>query len=225
MEGRSGLTVLLEGLEGITLIIICTVLWRILRYFLQNLGATKEERDKDWPGDALHDHIDHASTHAIEIDADPEQIWPWIVQIGRDKAGFYSYELVENLAGFRVTNRETLLPEYQTLSEGEFISLHPNGEGVYVAMVKPPELLVCKTWESESELEEKRFSSKDTWSLYIVKGGERKSRLIVRSCKESLRPDFVQVILTLLFKDPVDFVMERKMMRTIKRLAEGLERS
>lgn len=220
--GRGKLTVLLEGLEGIALIVVCTVLWRVLRYFLQNMGATQEERDKEWPGDALHEHIDHASTRAIDIDAAPEQIWPWIVQIGRDKAGFYSYELVENLAGFRVTNREVVLPQYQTLREGEYVSLHPSGEGVYVGMVKPYEYLVFRTWESESWIEEKRPTSKGTWSLYIVKAGERKSRLIIRSCKESLRPDFVQVILTLLFMDPVDFVMETKMMRTIKRLAEGL---
>ena len=223
-RGRSKLTVFLEGLEGIALIIICTVLWRILRYLLQNLGAKQEERDKEWPGDALLDRADRTFTRAIDIAAAPENIWPWIVQIGREKAGFYSYELLENLAGFRVTNREAILPEFQTLREGEFIAFHPNGQGVYADTVEPNEYLILRNWKDESEIEEKRPLSKDTWSLYIVKGGEHKSRLVVRSCKETLRPDFLHVIVTLLFTDPVDFVMEYKMMRTIKRLAEGMER-
>lgn len=222
-QGRSKLTVFLEGLEGAALIIICTLLWRIIRYILRNLGATREEQDKEWPGDALLDRIDRTFTRAIDIDAEPEQIWPWIVQIGREKAGFYSYELVENLAGFRVTNRETILPEFQTLTEGEFISIHPNGQGMYAAMVKPNEYLVCRTWKDELEIMEKSPVSKGTWSFYIVNAGEHKSRLIHRTCLETLRPDFFYVITTLLFTDPVHFVMEYKMMRTIKRLAEGID--
>lgn len=224
-HGRSKLNVFLEGLEGAALIIVCTVLWRILRYLLRDLGATQEERDKEWPGDALLNRIDRAFTRAIDIDAEPEQIWPWIVQIGREKAGFYSYELVENLAGFRVTNRETILPEFQTLREGEFISFHPNGQGVYAAMVKPNEHLVCRSWKDEREVVEETPVTKDTWSFYIVKTGERNCRLIIRFCSETLRPDFLYVIVTLLFTAPVDFVMEYKMMRTIKRLAEGMERA
>jgi len=223
--GRDKLTVLLEGLEGAVLIVVCTVLWVILRYLLRNLGATQEERDKVWLGDSLLDRIDRTFTRAIEIDAAPENIWPWIVQIGRDKAGFYSYEFIENLAGFDVTNRETILPEFKTLKDGEFISLHPNGEGVYADSVKPNECLVCRTWKDESELEEKRPVTKGTWSIYIEKDGNDKSRLIVRTCIETLRPDLLYVLGTLLFMDPIDFVMEYKMMRTIKRLAEGIERA
>ena len=225
VQERSKLTVLLEGLEGAALIIVCTVLWRILRYLLRNLGSTQEERDKEWPGDALLERTDRTFTRAIDIDAAPEDIWPWIVQIGREKAGFYSYELIENLAGFRVENRETILPEFQTLREGEFISFHPNGQGVYAAMVKPKELLVCRNWKDERDIDEKCPASKGTWSIYIVKIGRRKSRLIIRSCLETLRPDFTYVITTILFMDPVDFVMEYKMMRTIKRLAEKMERA
>ena len=224
-HGRNKLTVFLEGLEGVALIIVCTLFWRILRYLLRNLGATQEESDKEWPGDALLDRADRIFTRAVEIDAAPENIWRWIVQIGRDKAGFYSYELIENLAGFRVTNRETILPEFQTLEEGEFISFHPNGQGVYVDTVKSNEFLVCRSWKDESEIEAKMPVSKGTWSLYIVKDGELKSRLSIRSCEETLRPGFLHVIVILLFIDPIDFVMEYKMMRTIKRLAEGMERA
>ena len=217
---RNKIIVLLEGLEGIGLILVCILLWRVLRYLLRDLGATQEERDKEWPGDKILERVDRTFTRAVDIDATPENIWPWIVQIGRDKAGFYSYELVENLAGLQVTNREAILPEFQTLKEGDLISFNPNGEGVYANTLKPNEYLVCRTWKDESEVEEKRPVSKDSWSFYIVNNGGSNSRLIIRSCKETLRPDLMDVIITLLFMDPIDFVMEYKMIRTIKRLAE-----
>lgn len=217
------LAIILEGFEGFILIIVCTLFWPILRYILRNIGTTLEEREREWPGDTLLERADRTSTRAINIDTNPQNIWPWIVQIGRDKAGFYSYEAVENLAGLDVKNRETIVPEFQTLREGEFISLHPNGQGVYADKIKPNEHLICRDWKDDSKIEELRPVSKKTWSFYIVQVNADRSRLIIRSCEETLRPDFLHVLVTLLFMDPIDFVMEYKMLRTIKRLTEGCE--
>ena len=215
---RSKSILILEGLEGLLLTIVCILLWPILRYSLRNIGATKEERERDWPGDALLDRIDRSSTRAIEINAGAESIWPWIVQIGREKAGFYSYEVLENLAGLDIKNRESIVPEFQNLSEGELIQFHPNGQGLYVDTIKPDEFLLFRSWKDETEIEELRPVSKNTWCFYIVKLSERKSKLIIRSSEETLRPDFLHVISTLIIMDPIDFVMEYKMLRTIKRL-------
>jgi len=222
---RNKLTVILEGLEGFGLIMVCILFWPILRYILRNIGTTLDERDDEWPGDTLLDRSDRTSTRAIDIEAAPEKIWPWIVQIGRDKAGFYSYEALDNLAGLNVKNKETILQEFQTLREGEFISLHPNGQGIYADRIKPNEFLICKDWKDDSKIEELRPVCKKTWSFYIVRVTKHKSRLIIRSCEETLRPDFLHILVTILFMDPIDFVMEYKMLRTLKRLAEGLGRT
>jgi hypothetical protein len=64
---------------------------RILRPWHQHWGTTDHERARSWPGDELVPNACSAATHAITIHAPASQIWPWIVQIGQDRAGFYSY--------------------------------------------------------------------------------------------------------------------------------------
>src|SRR3712207_9232668 len=56
-------------------------------------GATDEELERPMPGDEVVEHPTFNATRAVTIEARPEEIWPWIVQIGTSRAGWYSYDL------------------------------------------------------------------------------------------------------------------------------------
>ncbi|NUO90652.1 MAG: hypothetical protein HOQ18_07490, partial [Dermatophilaceae bacterium] len=75
--------------------------------------------------------------------APPEAVWPWIVQIGADRGGFYSYDPLENLAGFRLRSAETIGPEWQHLGPGDVVRLHPE-VALTVVSVDPNHSLVLR---------------------------------------------------------------------------------
>ncbi|MGZ3460418.1 MAG: hypothetical protein ACXU86_18170, partial [Archangium sp.] len=81
-------------------------------------GATREELTRPMPGDELVGKPVSVSNRAITIQATPEQIWPWLVQIGMGRAGFYGYEWFERLAELSISTVEHLLPEFQGLEPG-----------------------------------------------------------------------------------------------------------
>jgi len=104
-------------------------------------GATDEEVSEALPGDELVLHPNSEATHAITIDAPVEVVWPWLVQIGQDKGGFYSYAWLENLVGCQLHNADRILPEFQHIAEGTIMPTHPGG-GFRIEVVEPEKALV-----------------------------------------------------------------------------------
>ena len=78
-------------------VVVILVYALVIRPWFINWGATDEEIQGTWPGDDLVPGSVVGSTRAITIYASPSEIWPWLVQIGQDRGGFYSYELLENM--------------------------------------------------------------------------------------------------------------------------------
>jgi len=112
MEGlRSPIRMVLEGLEGIVLLVLAVLTWPLSRLFLTNLGARPDERERGWPGDRLLTRTDVRATRAITIRAPAAAVWPWLVQFGLDRGGFHSYELLERLGGINVRNVERISPD------------------------------------------------------------------------------------------------------------------
>lgn len=87
-------------------------------------GATAQEQHADLPGDKLFPRAQYRSTRAITIHAPPELIWPWLVQVGCGRAGFYSHDLLDNLARPSAT---TILPAFQHLEVGQWVPMSPSG--------------------------------------------------------------------------------------------------
>ena len=87
----------------------------------------------------MHRHL------STEVDAPPEAVWPWLAQIGQDRAGFYSFEWLENLAGCRMHNADELHPEWQHRHVGEKVWLHPS-IGLPVTRFDPPRALGIEGW-------------------------------------------------------------------------------
>lgn len=140
-----------------------------------------------------------------------------MVQFGLGRAGFYSYELIERLVGIPVRNVESILPDHQELTVGKEIRLHPEAPGIPVGMVAPGRH-VC--FGERGEPAGRTPDPRRSWSIYVVPASPGSVRLIVRSCIEKLRTPTIKKRLGLAFEAPLDFIMEQRMLRTVRRLSE-----
>lgn len=93
------------------------------------------------PGDELVPHGYIVATRSIEIIAPPEGVWPWLAQIGQDKAGFYSWTALENLVGIGMPEVHRIVPAWQGLEAGDPVRFS-DGLAVVAARVEPPHVLV-----------------------------------------------------------------------------------
>src|SRR3712207_5384673 len=101
-----------------------------IRPWQQRWGATEEELERSMPGDGIVERPTFDATRAITISARPEEIWPWIVQIGVNRAGWYSYDLLDNLGRPSVRR---ILPQFQDPKVGDVIPISPDEkQGPYV---------------------------------------------------------------------------------------------
>ncbi len=107
----------------------------------RRLGASLDEATAPRPGDQLLAGPIVQADRACTIEAAPEDVWPWIAQLGQDKAGFYSFELLENLVGCRIVGADRVHDEWQELHVGDPFRLHPQ-VALRVASVEPGHHLV-----------------------------------------------------------------------------------
>lgn len=108
-------------------------------------GATQEEAARSWPGDDIVPAPRWWWHHAVEIAAPASAVWPWVVQIGADRGGFYSYEALENLAGCHLDNAERIHPEWQSLAVGDGLRVHPKMPPLPIHWVEPERGFVAGT--------------------------------------------------------------------------------
>lgn len=201
-----------------------------------NWGATKKEIASFWPVDGLICDPAMRSTRAVTIDVLPEKVWPWLVQMGQGRGGFYSYAWLENLFGLDIHNADQIVPEWQKIEPGDVIPFWQNkrGEkvGVKVLQVEPSSLLVLggELYPAEEtqrgpagDLKKNGRSSQTggTWAFMLQAVQENKTRLVVRSQVAKFPPVWLSVLMSRLFIMPVHWVMERKMLLMIKKRAEA----
>src|SRR4029079_11580546 len=98
------------------------ILYAARRYY-SNWGTTKEECAMYLPGDELLDRPVVRTTEAVWINASANAVWPWLVQMGQDRGGLYSYEALENLVGLDYHNADRIHPEWQRLAPGDRVRL------------------------------------------------------------------------------------------------------
>ncbi|RLB55589.1 MAG: hypothetical protein DRJ42_05800 [Deltaproteobacteria bacterium] len=216
---RSSRRLLIEGLEGAALLTGALATWPVSKRWLRDWGSEEGERRRSWAGDRLVSSNPEPSTRGIDIAAPAPVVWQWVVQFGLGRAGFYSYELLERLIGIPVTNLESIAPEFQSIAVGDEIKLHPKAPGIPVAMVEPG-ASVCFGQAPGSEAPEEHPGR--SWSFYIQPIDDDSSRLIIRGCFEPATSLVKRIAAAV--EEPIDFVMEQRMLRTIKRLAEEMQR-
>ena len=172
-------------------------------------GATEMEAKEKLPGDELVTHPKGEATHAITINAPVEEVWKWLVQMGQDKGGFYSYSWLENLVGCHLRNADRVMPEFQHLQVGDGVRLHPKVPPLPVVLCEPNKVLVLGS----------NLSHPGTWGFFLKKLDENTTRLIVRG-HEAWRPSLLYGLYYRAIFEPAHFIMERKMMLGIKERAE-----
>jgi hypothetical protein len=116
------------------------------RPWMDAWGSTAGERARRLAGDELVPDAEQ-QTHAITIEAAPEAVWPWLVQMGQGRAGFYSHDRLERLVGAAIRNAEEIHPEWQHLAVGDLVRTYrpmPRFEplGWVVGAIEPARLLV-----------------------------------------------------------------------------------
>jgi len=192
--------------------------------WFQKWGATDEEIRATLPGDDLVPGSSVVYTRAITINASPSGVWPWLVQIGQDRGGFYSYELLENILGSDTHNTDRIVPEWQHLEVGNRVRMGPK-EGIWsnasniVGGIVPEKSLVLIT-PGESPTRSGVIRGNGTWSFSLVPVDGKTTRLIIRG----RRIESPNQSIGLLYSPVVDsgqFILERKMMVGIKERAEG----
>jgi hypothetical protein len=170
----------------------------LVRPWLQHWGSTPAERSRRLPGDGEAEPLSVA-TRAVTVHAPAEEVWRWLVQIGQDKGGFYSYDWLENLAGCRLRTATRIHPEWQEVAPGDPLTLFP-GVATRFTEVDPPHALVI-----------------EGWGAYLVEPhGHGGCRLLARSHVDR-EP---RALLYYLGLELPHAVMERRMLLGIKQRAE-----
>lgn len=193
----------------------------LMRPWHLNWGATEEERIETLPGDEILPDPEFGATHAITINAPVTDVWPWLVQIGQTRGGFYSYAWLENLVGCKMHNADRIVPEWQSLRKGDVVWLHPKAPPLPVIFVEPYRAIVLGGQGEISE--DDRIVVSGTWGLYLKEVDENTTRLIIRN-RGIRRPGPLGWLVNYVVFEPSHFIMERRMMLGIKERAEALAR-
>jgi hypothetical protein len=192
---------------GICAVIALVSYLLVIRPWHLTWGATNEEVSRPMPGDAIVPQPSFNGTRAVTIEASPEDIWPWLLQMGYLRAGFYSYDSLDNQG---VPSAEYILPEYQDLKVGDEI---PVAEGAFVTVVS-----MEPNWSMVWKFQTGAWGN-STWVWGLYPQGEDHTRLITR-----LRIKynwFSKSIFGMLMVDVVELVMMRKCLLGIKRRVES----
>lgn len=195
-----------------------------IRPWHRRWGATDKEVAGSMPGDELVPDANFEMTRALDINAPVEAVWPWLVQIGQGRGGFYSYNLLENMMGLDIHSAAQIVPEWQDLQAGDRIPLEPGGGGYTVAEIVPNRHLVLYTdGRGDSELDKvfRQANAASTWTFLLDRLDNQRTRLVVRwRARWDLSGSPVSLLIGLML-DPIEFLMERKMMQGIRGRAEA----
>lgn len=174
-------------------------------------GATDGEVARGMPGDALSLRPTFLSTRAITIDATPATIWPWLVQMGYGRAGFYGYDVLENLGSPRgIHSAVRIVPELQGLAVGDPLPLSAAG-GLVVHAITPPRSLV---WSGTSGAYPGAF----TWALYPIDAHHTRLVSRIQWSHHWTQPSMLVMDL---FTEFTDYLAVRKILLGVKDRAEG----
>lgn len=165
-------------------------LWFGYRPWALNWGATPEEIASAMPGDAVVSDPNFNATRAVTIAAPPAEIWPWLVQMGYRRAGFYSYDRLDNDG---IPSADHLIPEYQHMALGDSLALTAH-DYVTVTLMEPDSTML---WEYAGDDTATVF----TWAWKIYPLDRQRSRLVSRlrysasSIRSRVMLDFFEIVM------------------------------
>jgi hypothetical protein len=172
-------------------------------------GASPREIAEALPGDELLPRAQYRSTRAITIDAPPEEVWPWLVQVGCRRAGFYSNDLLDNLGH---PSARSIVPELQGLEIGQWVPMSPAST--------PSDVTAFKVYSFEANRWLLWSKPDSTWAWRLTPTADGGTRLVTRihAARDWKHP--LMAILSVVLMEFGDFAMLRRMLRGIKERAE-----
>ena len=217
---------ILENIGGAAMVAGTVILRPLLVSRYQRWNTTGDETTRPLPGDERVPTPLVTQTLAVTINASPASVWPWLAQIGQERGGMYSYDMLENIARCQMHNADEIVPEWE-LQVGDLVRLGPPGYPVdkVVDMQRGHWLLLAgadiKTGEvpdppKPGQTEYTNYS----WVFYLQERPAGRTRLITRSHLDYAPRSFALKMIWEWFTDPIGFVMTRKMLLEIKQRAE-----
>jgi hypothetical protein len=194
-------------------ILTLTVLyWFPIRWWMSRWGATPSDLERVMAGDGLLTDATFSYTIVVNVNAPPEDIWPWLVQLGYHRGGLYSYDWLDRLFGYLDRpSANRILPEFQHIAVGDEIPLG-RGPSWPIAAIEPCRALV---------LDMRKMGGFDwVWQFGLYTVDEKQTRLVSRS---RVRPYTVSARLFTYVIEPAGFLMTRRMLLGLKQRAETLQ--
>jgi hypothetical protein len=179
-----------------------------------HFGATADDVARSMPGDDLVPRPSGCSTRATIMHAPVDAIWPWLLQMGQDRAGFYSYDWLERIAGAGIHNANRIVPEWQHLAPGDLMRTYRDVRGReplgwIVTCVEPYRCLVVRSRNSDW-----------SWSIILAPIDDQTTKVIARTRTDwSAHPRWMAPLD--LVGEPAHFIMELGVLRGVKRRAEA----
>lgn len=202
---------------GVLVATLGAVYWALVRPWYLQWGTTAAELDRELPGHDLAPDPAVHSTQAVTVDASPADVWPWLVQIGQGRGGFYSYDWLERLVGADIYNVDRIIPEYQDLREDDEVLLAPKN---YV-LGSPDSWPVVASLEEGRSIVLRPPGEQPTyvWTFLVEPTDEGKTRLIARM-RSPRKPTALGRLVEAVTWEPAHFLMQRKMLLGARDRAE-----
>lgn len=199
----------------------------VLRHRMLRWGATAAEAAARYPGDTLVPEPTDRSTMATTFEAPPEAVWRWLVQMGRDRAGWYSWDRLDN-GGWPSATR--IVPQWQELRVGDRINATADGRTYFtVAIIDRPTTLVLR---SDLTLPEgrpfdprgplPRMFAQGVWGFHLTELPGGRTRLVVRTVgRDAPRP--LTAVADFLFGQPAHLIMQARQFANLRRRIDAAE--
>jgi hypothetical protein len=182
--------------------------------FGRSVKAEPEERTKSLPGDELIRMPLAAITHAITIRRPPAVVWPWLAQMGATRAGWYSYDVVDN-GGRRSADR--IVPELQEVTPGTLFPAVPGATDAFILLQYRPEAFLVLGWVPALAAE-----PITTWAIVLETRDTHRTRLIERGrVRSPYRPYGLPEALARWVGPIAHAIMVRKHLHGLAQRAEG----
>jgi proline iminopeptidase len=191
---------------------------------LSRWGAWDEELREPYPGAGIVPGGRRGATMAVTIDAPPARVWPWLVQMGCDRAGWYSWDRLDNGG---VPSARRIHPEWQALAVGDRLASTPGGRAWFqVAALAPERFLGLR---ASLDLRGRPFDPAgprppwyvdSLWGFQLKPLSDRRTRLVISGYGTG-RPRLLQKLADVLFWEPAHFLMQTRQLANLRHRAEG----
>lgn len=203
-----------EGLGGAAIMVLAAMS-PFFRTARRHWGLSDAEANGPRPGDDLVPAPSWSWTHAVEVSATPQEVWPWVAQLGADRAGFYSYQWLENLAGCKLRNAQTIHPEWAH-HVGDPLILHPAMPPIPVVSVEPGRALVAFAPPDEAARKAGRPWAAASWAFLVEPLEAGRCRIISRFRTAHSSDLLSRLTQGPALLEPIAFAMDRRMLLGIK---------